>query len=55
MEPIMVLQDILAFFVGTALLVVLGYGVWTHDSHNRAEPEREPQPEPRRRSPSRTN
>ncbi len=51
----MVLQDILAFFVGTALLVVLGYGVWTHDSHNRAEPEREPQPEPRRRSPSRTN
>ena len=49
----MVLQDILAFFVGTALLVVLGYGVWTHDSHNRTE--REPQPEPRRRSPSRTN
>ena len=44
----MVLQDILAFFVGAALLVVLGYGVWTHDSHNRAEPRR-------RHSPSRTN
>ena len=48
----MVLQDILAFFVGAALLVVLGYGVWTHDSHNRAEEQAEPR---RQRSPSRTN
>jgi hypothetical protein len=55
MEPIMFLQDTLAFVVGAALLVVLGYGVWTHESHDRAEPERQPQPEPRRRSPSRTN
>jgi hypothetical protein len=32
----MVLQDILTAVIGIALLVVLGYGVWTHDSHNRA-------------------
>ena len=51
----MILQDILAFFVGLALLVVLGYGVWTHESHNRAEAEHEPKPAPRHRSPSRMN
>jgi hypothetical protein len=55
MEPIMFLQDILAFFVGSALLVVLGYGVWTHESHDRAEAEYRRRPEPRRRSPLRTN
>ena len=37
-------EVILATLVGGALLVVLGYGVWTHESHDRELTEGETQP-----------